>query len=222
MLVFDAGARLEAWSANVGTLLLMAPGMGMPLQAVGLPAPIAQMVQECLALCAGDAIPWMLAVHIGGREFDCVAHAHLGRVIVEFELRDVSLDEVGIFALKAHSALDRLKRQTTVTSLLQMATDQVREITGFDRVMGYRFAQDGSGDCPRPSAGGRLADGAAPGQRLARVRARTSRTGPACWRSVSIHLATAGSWPCARSRSPRSAGPANRRKFSGWGLWAGA
>ncbi|NHZ44400.1 ATP-binding protein [Massilia aquatica] len=157
MLVFDAGARLEAWSANVGTLLLMEPGMGMPLQAVGLPAPIAQMVQECLALCAGDAIPWMLAVHIGGREFDCVAHAHLGRVIVEFELRDVSLDEVGIFALKAHSALDRLKRQTTVTSLLQMATDQVREITGFDRVMGYRFAQDGSGDVIAESRSASLA-----------------------------------------------------------------
>lgn len=146
MLVFDAGALLEAWSANVAELLLLELKSGMPLQSVALPAPIVHMVQECMSLSAGDAIPWMLAVDIGGREFDCVAHTHAGRVIVEFELRDVSLDEVGIFALKAHSALDRLKRQTTATTLLQMATDQVREITGFDRVMGYRFAQDGSGD----------------------------------------------------------------------------
>ncbi|HEX8611252.1 MAG TPA: ATP-binding protein [Telluria sp.] len=146
MLVFDADALLEAWSANVGQLLLIELSMGMPLDSVALPAPIVHMVQECMSLSAGETIPWTLAVNIGGREFDCVAHAHLGRVIVEFELRDVSLAEVGVFALKAHSALDRLKRQTTVTSLLQMATDQVREITGFDRVMGYRFAPDGSGD----------------------------------------------------------------------------
>lgn len=146
MLVFDAGALLEAWSANAGELLLLKLATGMPLQAVALPASILNMVQQCMSLPAGDAIPWMLAVNIGDREFDCVAHTHACRVIVEFELRDVSLDEVGIFALKAHSALDRLKRQTTASTLLQMATDQVREITGFDRVMGYRFAQDGSGD----------------------------------------------------------------------------
>lgn len=97
-------------------------------------------------MLADEAIPSVLPVDIGGREFDCVVHAYLGRIIVEFELRDVSLNTVGIFALKAHSALDRLKRQTSIASLLQMATDQVREITGFDRVMGYRFGQDGSGD----------------------------------------------------------------------------
>jgi chemotaxis family two-component system sensor kinase Cph1 len=146
MLVFDAFAVLEAWSANAAELLLLEVSNGLPLASVGLPPPVRQMVEECIALSAGDAIPLVLAVELGGHEFDCVTHTHCGRVIVEFELRDVSLVTVGIFALKAHSALDRLKRQTTVRSLLQMATDQVRDITGFDRVMGYRFGPDGSGD----------------------------------------------------------------------------
>jgi light-regulated signal transduction histidine kinase (bacteriophytochrome) len=146
MLVFDSGARLEAWSENLPSLLHLVPGIGIPLHALDLPAAIRSMVDECGAALAQEAIPSVLAVNIGGREFDCVVHAHGGRVIVEFELRDISLDTVGVFALKAHSALDRLKRQASIPTLLQMATDQVREITGFDRVMGYRFCQDGSGD----------------------------------------------------------------------------
>lgn len=146
MLVFDSEARLEAWSSNVAALLHIRLHVGMPLQAVELPAPVRTMAEECSTMLADEAIPSVLPVDIGGREFDCVVHAYLGRIIVEFELRDVSLNTVGIFALKAHSALDRLKRQTSIASLLQMATDQVREITGFDRVMGYRFGQDGSGD----------------------------------------------------------------------------
>lgn len=157
MLVFDGDGLLEAWSANLGALLLLDVTMGMALQSVALPAPVHRMVEECMALSAGEAIPLSLAVEIGGREFDCVAHTHCGRAIVEFELRDMALGAVGIFALKAHSALDRLKRQTSMAALLQMATDQVREITGFDRVMGYRFGQDGSGDVIAESRSATLA-----------------------------------------------------------------
>jgi chemotaxis family two-component system sensor kinase Cph1 len=146
MLVFDDGARLEAWSANLTPLLGIEVELGMALHAIALPDAIRTTIGQCFDLSLGDGVPLALAVVIGGREFDCVAHAHHGRVIAEFELRDVSLDAVGVFALKAHGALDRLKRQTGMTALLQMATDQVREITGFDRVMGYRFGRDGSGD----------------------------------------------------------------------------
>jgi chemotaxis family two-component system sensor kinase Cph1 len=146
MLVFDSSARLEAWSSNVDSMLSLQLHAGMPLASVKLPESVQRMIEECIATRAEEAMPSVLAVDIGGREFDCVVHAYHNRSIVEFELRDVSLDTVGVFALRAHSALDRLKRQTSITSLLQMATDQVRAITGFDRVMGYRFRQDGSGD----------------------------------------------------------------------------
>jgi light-regulated signal transduction histidine kinase (bacteriophytochrome) len=146
MLVFDRYAMLEAWSANLADLLHLDLQIGMSLRALALPAPIQAMVEGCIALGAEEAVPLVLPVHIGGRDFDCVTHAYHDRILVEFELRDISLDAISIFALRAHGALDRLKRQTSIRSLLQMATDQVRDITGFDRVMGYRFGQDGSGD----------------------------------------------------------------------------
>jgi light-regulated signal transduction histidine kinase (bacteriophytochrome) len=85
-------------------------------------------------------------VAIGGAEYDCVVHAYQGRVIAEFEARDVAIDTVAQFAIKAHSSIDRLRRQKTVDALLDTAVRQVREFTGFDRVMAYRFRADDSGD----------------------------------------------------------------------------
>lgn len=147
MLVFDGAGLLEAWSANVTALLQLRPALGQTVQQLALPAPVLAMVECCLvAIESGEAFPLSREVDFGASLFDCIVHAHGGRVLVEFEQRELGLDALGVFALKAHNALDRLKRQKNLVTLLQMATEQVRDITGFDRVMGYRFRQDGSGD----------------------------------------------------------------------------
>lgn len=147
MLVFDADGLLEAWSENAIAMLHLLPRIGQTVQQVSLPAPVLAMVEACLAdIASGEAFPLSREVDFGTLRFDCIVHAHAGRVLVEFEQRAVALDTLVVFALKAHNALDRLKRQKSLTALLQMATEQVRDITGFDRVMGYRFRQDGSGD----------------------------------------------------------------------------
>jgi chemotaxis family two-component system sensor kinase Cph1 len=147
MLVFGAGGLLEAWSENAIAMLHLLPRLGQTVQQVSLPAPVLVLVEACLdAIASGEAFPLSREVDFGTNRFDCIVHAHDGRVLVEFEQREAALDTLVVFALKAHNALDRLKRQTSVTALLQMATEQVRDITGFDRVMGYRFRQDGSGD----------------------------------------------------------------------------
>ncbi|MDQ2823805.1 MAG: GAF domain-containing protein [Pseudomonadota bacterium] len=147
MLVFDADGLLEAWSDNVGAQLALHPRLGQTVQQLMLPAPVLAMVEASLvAIESGDAFPLSREVDFDATLFDCIVHAHDGRVLVEFERRDVGLDKLGAFALKAHNSLDRLKRQKSVSALLQMATDQVCDLTGFDRVMGYRFRHDGSGD----------------------------------------------------------------------------
>jgi light-regulated signal transduction histidine kinase (bacteriophytochrome) len=94
----------------------------------------------------GAALPASCEVVVGDSEFDCVAHAHEGRILVEFERRALSSDAVASFALKAHAAIDRFKRQQSIDALLTMAVQQVRQLTGFDRVMAYRFRHDDSGD----------------------------------------------------------------------------
>lgn len=147
LLFFSAAGLLEGWSANLAVVVAAEPALGQPFAALGLPQPVTELIQECIAAIEdGEAPPMVTAVAIGGIEYDCVVHAHMERVLVEFEARDVSTDEVAQFAIKAHTSIDRLRRQRTVDGLLETAVRQVREFTGFDRVMAYVFRSDDSGD----------------------------------------------------------------------------
>ncbi|WP_075795539.1 ATP-binding protein [Massilia putida] len=142
----DAGL-VEGWSANIAAVTGREPALGQPFGALGLPDAVTELIQECSAtMIAGEGPAMVAAVTIDGRDYDCVVHAHVHRILVEFEVRDVGMDEVAQFAIKAHSSIDRLRRQRTVDGLLETAVRQVREFTGFDRVMAYRFRSDDSGD----------------------------------------------------------------------------
>jgi two-component system, chemotaxis family, sensor kinase Cph1 len=147
-LVFlDADGRAEGWSANIELVLEHAPQLGQPFEALGFPAGVNDLVRECIDGIEGGETPALFgAIDLRGAEYDCVVHAHKGRVVVEFEARDVSTDEVALFAIKAHNSIDRLRRQKTIDGLLDAAVIQVRAFTGFDRVMAYRFRSDDSGD----------------------------------------------------------------------------
>ncbi|SEO06593.1 Bacteriophytochrome (light-regulated signal transduction histidine kinase) [Duganella sp. CF517] len=147
LLAFDLAGALIAWSGNAPDLLAVAPALDMPLASLALPAGVHEAVAECLeSVESGEAPATALEVVIGSLQFDCIVHVHCERLIIEFELRHTASDAVAAFALKAHTAIDRLKRQKSIDALLQMATEQVRTITGFDRVMAYRFHHDDSGD----------------------------------------------------------------------------
>jgi chemotaxis family two-component system sensor kinase Cph1 len=147
-LVFlDDAGLVEGWSANVEAILAHLPQLGLPFAQLGLPDKAAELITECLdAVDGGEAPATVLALTLRGADYDCVVHAHHGRVLVEFEERAVSAAEVALFAIKAHTSIDRLRRQKTVDALLETAVRQVREFTGFDRVMAYRFRADDSGD----------------------------------------------------------------------------
>jgi light-regulated signal transduction histidine kinase (bacteriophytochrome) len=148
LMFLDGGGRVEGWSANIGLL----PGMGtvalgQPYDAIGLPGAVAELIHECMdAREGGDSPALTAAVAMDDQEYDCVVHAHESRVVVEFERREISSDTVAQFAIKAHGSIDRLRRQKTIDGLLETAVRQVREFTGFDRVMAYRFRSDDSGD----------------------------------------------------------------------------
>lgn len=147
LLFFSATGLLEGFSANIADIVATAPALGQPYAELGLPQPVTELIGECIATMEdGEAAPMVAAVAVGGHEYDCVVHAHLDRVLVEFEARDVSTDEVAQFAIKAHASIDRLRRQRTIDGLLETAVRQVREFTGFDRVMAYVFRSDDSGD----------------------------------------------------------------------------
>jgi light-regulated signal transduction histidine kinase (bacteriophytochrome) len=147
-LIFFTGAGLvEGWSRNAPAALGLTLELGRPFAALGLPGEVSALLQECLdGMSDGECAPMVAAILVGELEYDCVVHAHQGRVIAEFEAREVAIETVAQFAIKAHSSIDRLRRQKTVEALLETAVRQVREFTGFDRVMAYRFRPDDSGD----------------------------------------------------------------------------
>ncbi|QJE03624.1 GAF domain-containing protein [Massilia forsythiae] len=147
-LVFlDADGAVEGWSANADDRLGTALALGVPFTAAGLPDDVVDLVRETFdAMSDGEAAPAVGAVSIGGVDYDSVVHGHKGRVIVEFEAREETPDAVAQFAIKAHASIERVRRQKSIDGLLQTAVRQVRDFTGFDRVMAYRFRGDDSGD----------------------------------------------------------------------------
>jgi light-regulated signal transduction histidine kinase (bacteriophytochrome) len=146
LLFFGLDGRLAGWSANAQTLLGLAPRLGLAYDSLGLPDCACGLIADYIGLDDDDVAPSVCAATIGGTEFDCVTHRSYGRIVAEFETRMVPADEVSQFAIRAHGSIDRLRRQKTIDGLLGAAVQQVREFTGFDRVMAYRFRPDDSGD----------------------------------------------------------------------------
>ena len=81
----------------------------------------------------------------GGPALDLTVHASGSEAVIEFtpgEGADTSVTDP-IVLIK--SMIGRLKRAPTVERFLQLAASQVRSVTGYDRVMVYRFLPDDSG-----------------------------------------------------------------------------
>lgn len=149
LLVFDTGGLLTGWSANAAAMLHLAVplSVGLPHGALALPPAVSSLLLDSLSeLSDGEAAPMTVAVQIDGLRFDCIAHVHLSRLLLEFEHCRQPAPEVTRQVLIAQQMYDRLKRQKNITALLQFAVEQVRAMTGFDRVMAYRFRPDDSGE----------------------------------------------------------------------------
>ncbi|QBE65220.1 ATP-binding protein [Pseudoduganella lutea] len=144
LLAFAADGTLRAWSANTAALLGFEPAIGIPYGALPLESGVTEQLRACLE--DGADSPTGIETRGNGHTFDCVVHGNGTHAIAEFELRQVEADALAAFALKAHAAIERLRRQRTIEDLLRHAVEQVRAITGFDRVMAYRFRHDDSGD----------------------------------------------------------------------------
>lgn len=79
-------------------------------------------------------------------EFEAIVHRYQGALILELEHwphEETAVHEEIYGSLKA--TLSQLDRMPTLESFCQKAAEQVKEFTGFDRVMVYRFAEDDSG-----------------------------------------------------------------------------
>ncbi|WP_343651651.1 ATP-binding protein [Herbaspirillum sp.] len=144
LLCFTPDGRLATRSSNAELLLGPLPEIGQPLGPSHLDAAARTVLLSALEDKHGYIDARMLTLESGA--FDLVTHKSDGVLIAEFEKRPVDALSLDAFALAAHQAIQRIQRQQGVEDLLSLAVDEIARITGFDRVMAYRFLHDDSGE----------------------------------------------------------------------------
>jgi chemotaxis family two-component system sensor kinase Cph1 len=85
-----------------------------------------------------------LSIGACGKRFDGIVHHHEGATILELEPNPETPDERSIHH-PFHAALLRVQRASTLSELAAIITQEIHRTTGFERVMFYRFHEDGSG-----------------------------------------------------------------------------
>ncbi|MEV8215417.1 diguanylate cyclase [Leifsonia sp. NPDC077715] len=84
-----------------------------------------------------------IRVEIGDESFDAVTHRQGGQVIIELEPADTAPELPSASVVGAIRSLGLL---AGADELRQAAAEEVKRISGFDRVMVYRFFEDGHGE----------------------------------------------------------------------------
>ena len=93
--------------------------------------------------------PWFLAVEKPGGELarlECYPHQHQGWIILEFVPIQTRPADVWETDLVRQRIISELIQPETLTELARVGAQIIREVTGFDRVMIYRFAEDKHGE----------------------------------------------------------------------------
>lgn len=131
--------------AGDGALLPAAPSPGMAAAELlprGVLDAIADLPED-LAPTAGRALEVTLP---GGRRLDIVAHRTPAGLILEVEPLEGGAGAVRASAMPSVlSMIARLAEAGTAQDFCVAAAEEVRRVTGFDRVMVYRFEPDDSG-----------------------------------------------------------------------------
>ena len=108
-----------------------------------IPGDLAKKLKTCLTEDL-DTIPVAVRCHLGktGKPYDCVVHrSTIGALIIELEPAGEQIDLSAVIG----SSLEQLLASGTFSALCDEAARVFRDITGYDRVMVYRFDDDGHG-----------------------------------------------------------------------------
>ena len=96
-------------------------------------------------LASPTSIPAYDAPVCGSNRFHVLVHRLKELIFVEFEPQ-VQDSRWGFLSQRLNHTIEKLRSQKTHSAIWAVAVTQLRSITGYDRVMVYRFDQDGSGE----------------------------------------------------------------------------
>lgn len=150
LFALDLAGVLTHVSRNAARFFTDPPQLGQrPTEAQLWHSPTLREAAEGLledAALASEVPPLAVESRIAGVPYDVVLHATGGRVLLEFEPRDAEAAELASFAVLAHRSMSRLKGRSSIAAVLQEAVATVSRLTGFDRLLAYRFHADDSGE----------------------------------------------------------------------------
>ncbi|GAA2880220.1 Bacteriophytochrome (light-regulated signal transduction histidine kinase) [Actinoplanes cyaneus] len=137
-LVAARAGRIVVTSANAAGML----GRVDDLEAL-LGAGQRELVEALADADTGQTAMMPVTLPGNGQRFDVTVHRADGLLVLEFE--PAAAETTG--ALLVRQALMRLQRASTVVEAARAAVREIRAITGYDRVVAYRFeAIDGPGE----------------------------------------------------------------------------
>jgi light-regulated signal transduction histidine kinase (bacteriophytochrome) len=155
LLALSADWIVKRVSANVGTLLGLEPAqmLGVSLDALLHADTLHDIRNRMFGLkSTGGTERWYGVELLPGRSPYDIAIHYVGEGIV-FEGEPAGLDSRIDAASLVRSMVARLSKHVSLDGFHRDAARQVRAITGFDRVMIYRFAADGAGEVIAEAAG---------------------------------------------------------------------
>ena len=80
-----------------------------------------------------------IQLRINDRPVDLILHRRNGILFIEVEKSTPNENALSIYQSKSQKAIVRILETQTVPELIQVAVDEIREITGYDRVLFYIF-----------------------------------------------------------------------------------
>jgi chemotaxis family two-component system sensor kinase Cph1 len=143
--------RIDHVSANCAELLGRSPAELLATPLSGLFGPLQATEIDARAqppLMPELLRPWFVDIDTPGgpRRLECFPHRHDGRIVLEFVPFDAGPALVWEEDLLRQRIIAELIKPDTLTELARASAQILREVTGFDRVMIYRFAEDGHGE----------------------------------------------------------------------------
>ena len=122
--------------------------LGAPLTAVLGEEQTARLREQMEGEVLDDSPHYLtpMTLRRGGPPWESIVHRRNGLLMLEFEGWDASLP-VQLQELHAavRATMNQLQKAESLAAFCQMAAERVRQFSGFDRVMVYRFLDDGSG-----------------------------------------------------------------------------
>jgi len=93
-----------------------------------------------------NPIKWSLEKAGKSLDFDCILHRWEGVLIIELELATTT-ENLSVFSFyhSVRSTVAKIQSANNLKNLCQMTVEEIRKITGFDRVMVYQFDPEGNG-----------------------------------------------------------------------------